>query len=113
MKKDNYIPERGDIVWLDFNPQLGHEQTGRRPAIIVSPKSYNAKTSLALVCPITSQIKSYPFEVLLNENLKTKGVVISDQVKSLDWHHRNVEYIEKSDIGTINEVISKAILLLK
>ncbi|GAB1370424.1 endoribonuclease MazF [Candidatus Kapaibacterium sp.] len=113
MNNPPYIPDRGDIVWLDFNPQAGHEQKGRRPAIILSPKSYNEKTNLALVCPITTQIKNYPFEVKLNEYLTTKGVVISDQIKSLDWKCRNVEFIEKVDRDIINNVISKSILLLK
>lgn len=113
MNNPPYIPDRGDIVWLDFNPQAGHEQKGRRPAIILSPKSYNEKTNLALVCPITTQIKNYPFEVKLNEYLTTKGVVISDQIKSLDWKCRNVGFIEKVDRDIINNVISKSILLLK
>ena len=113
MINSTYIPNRGDIVWLDFNPQVGHEQKGRRPAIILSPKSYNEKTNLALVCPITTQIKNYPFEVRLPENLTTEGVVISDQIKSLDWYCRNVEFIENAGANVINMVISKSILLLK
>jgi mRNA interferase MazF len=113
MSNPEYIPERGDIVWLDFNPQAGHEQKGRRPAIILSPKSYNKITHLALVCPITTQIKNYPFEVLLPKQHKTKGVIISDQLKSLDWYSRNVEFIEIAGINIINHVISKSILLLK
>jgi mRNA interferase MazF len=89
----SYIPKRGDVLWLDFNPQTGHEQAGRRPALILSPLAYNQKTSLALVCPITNQIKAYPFEVLIPENLPIKGVVLCDQVKSLDWKQRNASFI--------------------
>ena len=113
MKSDKYIPDRGELVWLDLNPQAGHEQQGRRPAIVLSPKSYNEKTNLALFCPITNKIKNYPFEVLLSDNQLTKGVVISDQIKSLDWHCRNIEFIEKVSSDIINQVISKSILLLK
>lgn len=86
-----YIPERGDIVWITFNPQAGHEQAGRRPALVLSPKAYNGKVGLALLCPITSQIKGYPFEVLIPDGLPINGAVLSDQVKSLDWKARNAE----------------------
>ena len=85
MAISEYFPNRGDLVWLDFNPQLGSEQKGRRPALIISPKMYNEKVGLALVMPITSQIKDYPFEVTIPQTLKTEGVVLTDQVKSLDW----------------------------
>jgi mRNA interferase MazF len=112
MNNMGYIPKRGDIVWLDFNPQVGYEQKGRRPAIVLSPKSYNAKTHLALVCPIKSQIKNYPFEVNLSDNLITKGVVITDQIKSLDWQTRNIEFIESVNNELIHQIISKSILLL-
>ena len=86
-----YVPERGDIVWITFNPQAGHEQAGRRPAVVLSPKAYNGKVGLALLCPITSQIKGYPFEVALPEGLPVGGVILSDQVKNLDWKARNAE----------------------
>ena len=88
MVKTNYIPERGDIVWLDFNPQIGHEQMGKRPALVISPFDYNAKVGLAIFCPITSQKKGYPFEVNI-KNKKIDGVVLSDQIKSLDWKKEN------------------------
>jgi mRNA interferase MazF len=82
-----YVPDAGDIVWLDFNPQAGHEQAGRRPALVLSPVSYNDKTSLMVCCPMTTQIKDYPFEVVITGD--TPSVVLSDQVKSLDWRrHR-------------------------
>jgi mRNA interferase MazF len=82
----SYIPDAGDIVWLDFDPQLGHEQAGHRPALVLSPASYNDKASLMLCCPMTTQIKGYPFEVVIVGT--TPGAVLSDQVKSLDWRKR-------------------------
>src|SRR4030067_1632422 len=87
-----YIPDSGDIVWIMFNPQAGHEQAGHRPALVLSPKAYNGKVGLALLCPITSQVKGYPFEVLIPEGLEIKGAVLSDQVKSLDWKERKAEF---------------------
>lgn len=86
-----YIPAQGDIVWLRFNPQAGHEEAGRRPALVISPKEYNRKVGLALFCPVTSQVKGYPFEVLLPSGLAASGAVLSDQVKSLDWRVRKAE----------------------
>ena len=81
-----YVPDAGDIVWLDFDPQAGHEQAGRHPALVLSPASYNDKTSLMVCCPMTTQIKDYPFEVVITGN--TPSAVLSDQVKSLDWRRR-------------------------
>ena len=89
----SYVPRRGDIVWLTFNPQAGHEQAGRRPAVVLSPLSYNAKVGLALLCPITSAVKGYPFEVNLPHGLPISGVILANQVKSLDWQARAVEFI--------------------
>lgn len=86
MKLKSYIPERGDIVWLCFNSQAGHEQSGRRQALVISPKEYNQKTNLAIFCPITNQIKGYPFEVKIPDNLRISGAILSDQIKSLDWN---------------------------
>ena len=86
-----YVPERGDLIWLTFNPQAGHEQAGRRPALVLSPKIYNTKTSLSLVCPVTSQVKGYPFEIALPEEIPIQGVILSDQIKGLDWRARNAE----------------------
>lgn len=113
MVADVYCPERGDIVWLDFDPQTGHEQKSRRPAIVISPKIYNIKTNLALFCPITSQFKGYPFEVQLPEKLPISGVIISDQIKSLDWKVRNAKLITKAPPKTILEVIKKFSTLVK
>ena len=111
MVKKNYIPERGDIVWLDFNPQSGHEQKGKRPAVVVSPKAYNEKTGLGLFCPITSKVKDYPFEVKI-ENKLIAGVVLSDQIKNIDWKTREIEYITKEAPEKINEIIDKIGALL-
>jgi len=88
-----YIPVRGDVVWINLNPQTGHERKGRRPALVLSPEDYNKKVGLAIFCPITNQVKGYPFEVLIPEGLKTSGVILADQVKSLDWKTRNTELI--------------------
>jgi len=83
-----FVPDRGDVVWLEFGAQAGHEQAGKRPALVISPRSYNRKAGLALFCPITSHVKGYPFEVVLPEGLPATGCVLSDQVKSLDWRQR-------------------------
>jgi len=112
MVNEDYIPERGDIVWLNFTPQSGHEQAGKRAAIVITPGSYNKITSLALFCPITSQIKGYPFEVKLPANFPVKGVIISDQIKSLDWRTRKIEFIAKAPKNILKEVLSKLSLLI-
>ncbi|MSR31730.1 MAG: endoribonuclease MazF [Gemmataceae bacterium] len=92
-RKGAYIPERGDAVWITLDPQAGHEQAGRRPALVLSPSSYNGRVGLALFCPITSQVKGYPFEVPLPAGMPVTGVVVADQVKSLDWRARKVTRI--------------------
>ena len=107
-----YIPNRGDIVWITFNPQAGHEQAGRRPALVLSPAAYNGKVGLAILCPITSQIKGYPFEVLIPEGLKISGAILSDQVKSLDWRARQAELVCKLPPSTIDEALQKLNTLL-
>jgi len=111
-KSKKYIPDRGDIAWLLFNPQLGREHAGRRPAIVISPKEYNQKVGLAIFCPITSQIKDYPFEVKINIKNKVQGVILSDQVKSLDWRIRDADFITKADKNIIKEVLEKISLLI-
>jgi len=108
-----YIPDRGDIVWIEFSPQAGHEQAGERPAIIVSPAAYNQKTGLSLMCPITSRIKGYPFEVLLPQDLEISGVILADQIKNLDWQARNARFACKASHGVINEVLAKIKVLLE
>ncbi|MCB9114494.1 MAG: endoribonuclease MazF [Caldilinea sp.] len=112
MVKPAYTPERGDIVWLTFTPQPGHEQTGRRPALVLSPGAYNGKVGLALLCPITSQVKGYPFEVAVPVGLPISGVVLADQVKSLDWRARNAELAGKLPAGALEEVLQKLQVLL-
>lgn len=108
----SYIPERGDLVWLTFNPQTGHEQSGRRPALVLSPKAYNEKTGLAIFCPVTSQKKGYPFEVPLPPGLEIAGVILSDQVKNLDWQARAAEFICRFPPGAFKEVVSKLKVLV-
>ena len=90
-----YAPNRGDVVWISFDPRVSHEQAGRRPAVVVSPGSYNGKVGLAILCPITNQVKGYPFEVGIPPGLNVSGVVLSDQAKSLDWRVRKAEFICK------------------
>jgi len=107
-----YLPNKGDIVWLQFNPQAGHEQAGMRPAIVLSPSSYNAKVGLALFCPITSEIKGYPFEVPVAKN-EIRGVILADQMKSLDWLKRNIQFITKVSPDVVNSVIGKFNALLQ
>ena len=101
-----YVPEEGDIVWLEFDPQASHEQAGHRPAVVLSRKAYNRKTGLAIFCPITTRIKGYPFEVNVNGK-KVKGAILSDQVKSLDWKARRAKLIEKLDDEALAEVVAK------
>lgn len=108
----DYIPERGDIVWLTLNPEKGHEQSGRRPAVVLSPSSYNNKVGLAIFCPITSKEKGYPFEVMIPDKFEIKGIILSDQVKSLDWRSRFAEYICKVPNSVLKEVSKKLKVLL-
>lgn len=105
-------PERGDLVWLRFEPHVGHEQAGRRPALVVSPRAYNAKVGLALICPITSRIKDYPFEVALPSGGEVSGVVLADQIKSLDWRARRAERITSAPTETVKEVLAKIRVLV-
>ena len=107
-----YVPQCGDVVWITLTPQAGHEQSGRRPAVVLSPGSYNNKTGLAIFCPITSQIKGYPFEVLLPDGLPVAGAILSDQVKSMDWRVRNAELLCSLPTDTISEVLQKLNILL-
>ena len=107
-----YVPQCGDVVWITLNPQAGHEQAGRRPAVVLSPQSYNGKIGLAIFCPITNQVKGYPFEVLVPVGLPVAGAILSDQVKSLDWRARNAELICTLPIETISEVLQKLVTLL-
>ena len=102
-----YVPARGDLVWLQFSPQVGHEQAGRRPALVISPASYNRRVGLAVCCPVTSQVKGYPFEVLLPAGLGVEGAVLSDQIKSLDWRARKARRIAGVPADVLHEAAGK------
>jgi len=106
------VPDRGDVVWIVLSPQAGHEQAGRRPALVLSPAAYNRKVGLALLCPITSQVKGYPFEVRLPRGLPVTGVILADQVKSLDWRARKAEVVCKVPEEVVQEVLLKLGTLL-
>ena len=111
VNKKVYIPKRGDLVWINFSPQKGREQANKRPAVVISPKIYNEKTGLALMCPITSQIKGYPFEFILKEK-KIKGAVLCDHIKNLDYKAREVSFIQKLKDIQIKEIQEKIIMLI-
>lgn len=112
MKKSAYVPDRGDIVWLQFNPQAGHEQAGHRPALVLSPASYNRASGLMLCCPMTSQKKGYPFEVVISDDPHHTSVVLADQVKSLDWKMRNAVKKGIASPAVLTETLSKLQTLL-
>ena len=112
MSSRSYCPKRGDVVWLSFIPQAGHEQAGRRPALTLSPEGYNRKVGLGIFCPITSHVKGYPFEVVLPEGQKVSGVVLSDQIKSLDWAVRNAEFCCRVPEEVVTAVLEKLGVLL-
>ena len=112
MSQVRYVPERADLVWIHLNPQAGHEQAGRRPAMVLSPRAYNDRVGLALFCPITSEIKGYPFEVLLPPG-RIRGVVLADQVKSLDWRARQAERAGGAPDAVVAEVLMKLAALLR
>ena len=102
-----YSPGRGDLVWLAFDPQAGHEQAGRRPALVISPREYNRKVGLAVLCPVTTSIKGYPFEVVLPAGLAVGGVVLSDQLKSVDWRARKARFISTLPQAVTDEVLAR------
>ena len=113
MVADDSVPARGDLVWISLNPQAGHEQAGRRPALVVSPLEYNKRVGLALMCPVTNRAKGYPFEVTLPDNIEISGVVLADQIKSLDWRVREAqiactapELITAEVLGKLNTLLS-------
>lgn len=111
MVKTRYIPDRGHVVWLDFIPQAGHEQMGRRPAIVLSPRKYN-KIGLSICCPVTSRTKGYPFEVALPAGLSVTGVVLCDQVKNVDWQARNAEYAAKVSSRLLHAIVERILTLI-
>jgi len=102
-----YVPERGDVVWISLHPQAGHEQTGRRPALVLSPAPYNDKVGLAILCPVTRQVKGYPFEVWIPDGLPVSGVILADQVKSLDWQAREADFACGLPAVVVDEVLEK------
>jgi mRNA interferase MazF len=108
----DYVPERGDIVWLSFDPQAGHEQAGRRPAVILSPATYNRSAGLAVVVPITSHVKGYPFEVPIPAGARVRGVILADHLKSVDWRARNAERVGRLPEKTLIQTLTKAALLI-
>ncbi|ADE13468.1 PemK family protein [Nitrosococcus halophilus Nc 4] len=108
-----YVPNRGDVVWLDFNPQAGHEQAGRRPALALSPLAYNRKVGLAIFCPITNQTKGYPFEVVIPDGYQVTGVILSDQIKNLDWKNRSCRRVCVLEAAIVKDVLKKLSVLLQ
>ena len=107
---NSYVPDAGDIVWLEFSPQVGREQMGHRPALVLSPASYNSKTNLMLCCPLSTKIKGYPFEVLIGED--QSSVALADQIKSLDWKVRNAKLKSNATEMELSAVRLKAIILI-
>ena len=105
-------PARGDLVWISLTPQAGHEQAGRRPALVVSPLEYNTRVGLALMCPITTRVKGYPFEVALPDHLEISGVVLADQIRSLDWRTRDAQVATTAPEELTAEVLGKLNALL-
>ena len=108
-----YVPDAGDLIWLDFTPQAGREQAGRRPAVVLSPRSYNEKTSLAVVCPVTSHVKGYPFEVGLPPGSRIRGAILSDHLKNLDWRQRQAQKAGKIQRSILEQVRSRVAALLQ
>lgn len=108
----SWSPRRGDALWIDLNPQAGSEQAGRRPALVVSPRGYNSKVGLALLCPITNRVKGYPFEVAIPDGLQVTGVILADQIKSLDWRKRNASFLAALPVETVDAVLERVSLLL-
>jgi mRNA interferase MazF len=113
VKQRGYAPRRGDAVWLTLFPQAGHEESGRRPAVVLSPEAYNAQVSLALFCPVTSQVKGYPWEVRLPDGLPISGVVLADQVRSMDWRSRSTAKICTIPEPAMAEILAKLGTLLR
>lgn len=106
-----FVPNRGDVIWLEFSPQAGHEQAGRRPALVLSQMSYNGKVGLAVVCPVTSRVKGYSFEVPIPQGYAVSGVVLADQVRNVDWQARNAQWICSLPVATVSEVFRNLVKL--
>jgi len=107
-----FVPDAGDLVWLTFDPPAGHEQAGRRPALVLSPRSYNQKSGLALVCPVTNQVKGYPFEIPVPPGCGVSGAILADPLKSLDWRARRGAKIGRIPPSTLDEVLARLAPLL-
>ena len=107
-----FVPERGDAVWIDLNPQAGHEQSGRRPAVVLSPSAYNGLTGLLVLCPVTSRVKGYPFEVAIPPGLAVSGVILADQVRSVDWRARRADFVTKLPASVVEAILQKLQRLL-
>ena len=111
-RKATYVPERGDLVWINFDPQAGHEQSGRRPAVVLSPSRYNRKVELGIFCPVTNQAKGYAWEVAIPAGLGVTGVILADQIKSLDWKERRTEFAGTLPREILDEVLDKALAVI-
>lgn len=108
-----FVPQRGDIVWIDLNPDAGHVPSGRRLAVVLSPRAYNSKVNLAILCPITNREKGYPFEVAIPAGLDLTGVILADQVKNIDWRARNAELICTLPTATVDAVLQRVETLVR
>ncbi len=111
-KKPVYVPERGDLIWIDFDPQTGHEQRGRRPALVLSPSAYNFKVELAIVCPVTGQARGYAWEVAIPSEMAVHGVILADQIKSLDWRGRRAQLAAQLPKAIVDEVLDKVLAII-
>ena len=107
-----YVPQRGDIIKLSFSPQVGREQAGYRPALVISPAAYNRKSHFVLACPITNQLKGWKFEVILSKEMKTSGVILTDQIRVLDWQERGAKFVEKVTSEVLEEALAKISVLV-
>lgn len=107
----DYTPSQGDLVWLDFEPTKGHEQSGHRPALVLTPERYNRITELAVVCPITSHVKGYPFEIPIPEKSQVGGVLLTDQIRNVDWKNRSCRFIEKVSENVLRNTLENVMTL--
>ena len=113
MVKKPYVPRRGDIIWVNMTPQAGHELAGRRPAVVLTPEKYNHRVGLAIVCPITSKLKGYPFEVVIPPKMKIGGAVLADHVRNVDWNAREAEFACALPEEILHEVTDRIFVLFK
>ena len=112
VKEKEYVPDTGDVVWVEFSPQIGGEQAGRRPALVLSRRIYNEKASLSLVCPLTSHAKGYPFEVAVPAGMRFRGVILADQLRSLDWQGRKAQKAGRLPPEVLDEVRKRIAVLI-